>query len=675
MFNIWYLLLHSLNISLVTLLILALKHLFKDLLSARWQYCVWSVLVLRMIIPSASSRYIFLPLTKYIEMLRFTVEQGAGSAYTDFYSLLNADFSLPESFMPVSVTDYLFMFYLAGVLLSLVYYSVSYFRLRALLKKGSFVPDDVRREINLIAGRYNLISPKRVVYVKGLPSAFICGIIKPVLALPEGNETDEKIILHELLHLRNADTLKSAFWCFVKCINWFNPLMHYAFNVIGNDIEALCDLRTLEKLEGEQRREYGKILLSMVNERYQRVPCTSSASNGGKNIARRIDSIVKFKKYPKGMSLVSVCIVFMMCIPCIWGNAAEISEFTPETQTEFGLAVASARSARCTTMAGALDSYAKALVQKNGVMMLLATHEKDHSKIIEAMQKNSGETLYHYETGKEFDYYDITDSYKVFNIAQRDKNTYSAVLGFLFTETVEETICEIYGVEADDYRNYVFVPVTVSYDNGWVVTNEGQRSCVNEFMGSQYQPNFGVYEAKGKVGTYTFSYQNEFTVDNSYYADETSQMFGFASYNTLPNPSAVFNHVWDLRSVCYQVYEDKIADFYEKSISMQTRSFKTVEDYERFKADLDKNEKMLKVFLAEYDFPPGSDGGSESHTRIDSDWKGALTVAGGGGTSGGDVLNEYVWQEPAVEMAWIFSRGELIDEFTVFTKEGLEYDK
>jgi beta-lactamase regulating signal transducer with metallopeptidase domain len=87
------------------------------------------------------------------------------------------------------------------------------------------------------------------------------------------------------------------------------------FNRIENDMESLCDSRVLERLEGEERRLYGGILLAMASEKYARVPGTTSISNGGRNISRRIEALVRFRKYPKGMGLVSVCIALVLAIP------------------------------------------------------------------------------------------------------------------------------------------------------------------------------------------------------------------------------------------------------------------------------------------------------------------------------------------------------------------------
>ena len=92
----------------------------------------------------------------------------------------------------------------------------------------------------------------------------------------------KRFLLHELMHRTYADALQNAFWCILRALHWCNPFLQYVFHRIGNDMESLCDQRVLEELEGEERRAYGKILLSMTDEKYARAPGTTSISNGGK---------------------------------------------------------------------------------------------------------------------------------------------------------------------------------------------------------------------------------------------------------------------------------------------------------------------------------------------------------------------------------------------------------
>ena len=145
------------------------------------------------------------------------------------------------------------------------------------------------------------------------------------------------MLLHELLHLKYFDAAQGIFWCLIRALHWCDPFMHYVLDRVGNDLESLCDQRVLERLEGEERREYGGILLGMANAKYARAPGTSSISNGGRNISRRIAAIVRFKLYPRGMALASVCIVLVLAAPLLLGSADEEYAFDGTEYESIGL--------------------------------------------------------------------------------------------------------------------------------------------------------------------------------------------------------------------------------------------------------------------------------------------------------------------------------------------------
>lgn len=61
--NIWSFLLQTLSVSLIGLLLLVVKLLLRNRLSPRWQYAVWGVLAVRLMVPASTyGKDIFLPL-------------------------------------------------------------------------------------------------------------------------------------------------------------------------------------------------------------------------------------------------------------------------------------------------------------------------------------------------------------------------------------------------------------------------------------------------------------------------------------------------------------------------------------------------------------------------------------------------------------------------------------
>ena len=362
--NLWSVLAQTLALSVAAAVLLAAKRLFLDKLSPRWQYGVWAILALRALLPAGLLGRTLVPGGRVVlEAARLQVELPLSSVLTDPYGVTEVlapvplfPFGLP---VPGSITDVLFYVYAAGVLLLALWFFLSYARLRAAIRRGPSPAPEVLAQVEGVAARYGLKAPRRVVVLPGLESAFVCGPLRPVLALP-GRPVDDKVLLHELLHLRHGDVWAGVGVCALRCLHWCNPLIWYCCDRMQNDCEALCDQRVLERLEGEERRAYGVILLSMADGRYARTPGTSSMANGGRNIKARIQAIARFRRYPAGMALASGCVAAVLALTCLGGvsGAAEV----PGGTDRGALALAQAQLNRPTTVAGALDTYAKAIL-------------------------------------------------------------------------------------------------------------------------------------------------------------------------------------------------------------------------------------------------------------------------------------------------------------------------
>ena len=378
MSDIWAFLLQTGAASLAAAMLLLVKRLFLDKLSPRWQYGIWALLGLRLLLPAGlGGRYVLLDWQLVLEWAKTGVESGLSSALAGPYTLTRVLAPVPifprGLPAPGSFTDLLFYVYAAGAAACLGWYLLSYLRLRLALNAGRPAGAARLDQIRRVCARYGLRPPRRVVEAQGLGSAFVCSPLRPVLALPAGVEVDDKVILHELLHLRYGDVWAGVLVCALRCLHWCNPLIWYCCDRAQNDCEALCDQRVLERLEGEARRDYGRILLSMADGRYARAPGTSSMANGGRNIKRRIGSIARFKRYPRGMALVSVCVAVVLCLGCVTGTARPDSAAMPAEGAPVSWIMAQARVRRATTPAGAIDTYAKALLTGSYGYLAMAT--------------------------------------------------------------------------------------------------------------------------------------------------------------------------------------------------------------------------------------------------------------------------------------------------------------
>lgn len=478
--NIWEFLLQTLTVSLTAAVLLIVKYLLADKLSPRWQYGIWGLLALRALIPAGMTRQVLLPLPAWVDMCKTAAERGLASAYAGPWDAMDAKSVLPwPSGAPESVTDWLFVAYALGAAAYLLWKLAAYIRLRLALRRGAPASEAVSSQIAGVCEKYGLRA-SRAVEVEGLPTAFVCGAFRPVLAVPKGG-VDDKVLLHELLHLKYFDAAQGIFWCLIRALHWCNPFMHYVLDRVGNDLESLCDQRVLERLEGEERREYGGILLGMANEKYARAPGTSSISNGGRNISRRIAAIVRFKLYPRGMALASVCIAIVLATPLLLGTAsADTGHMHPGPQRELDRSFAVVRTTRCRTPAAALDTYAKGLLYDNGVFLTAASPFEKHEELYEGMRASGadGWVAYHYEAVPEQYSIDTGSGYLINNLVSTEDGCEAELVLTVSYVSDLENGGWLKDADGDTIIGLYVIPVRAYEAGGWVVEETGERQFI-----------------------------------------------------------------------------------------------------------------------------------------------------------------------------------------------------
>lgn len=572
MYNIWGFLLQTTAVSVVAAIILFLKKIFEDKLSPKWQYCIWTLLAIRILVPVNLGSYILPPVALWMEMLKAGVEKLVSSVYTYVYEpiILHHVFPLITD-APQSATDWLFVIYSAGVLFFLLKYLIAYIRLRVLLKHGSKVSSEIEQKMLAVCDTYNLKGCKMVA-VNGLTSAFICGVFRPILVVPAESDVDEKVFLHELLHLKNHDTIQNVGWCILRSLHWCNPFMQFVINHIENDMESMCDQRVLELLEGEERREYGHILLHMANQKYSRIPGTTSISNGGNNISKRIAAIVRFKKYPQGMTLVSVCIILTMFWPTIVGNAASYDSLDfIYYHDEADKSMAIARVNRCGTIAGAIDMYVKGLYEMNGAYVATAVPFSEHERI-----SNELEEYGCYQRGKYITNINQLYNYRVYNVDEQMKNHYTGILVLYANISVDEYVPELKEYISDDLESnycdaYIIIPISVWKENGsWVLKETEERSIVA--AEKLHQENSSIlfgkeYYGKNETGEVRLILETKYEVENTQKSNANMSLeLGGSSYSVpqfdiSPNPNAAFSII----EINHQIEYHHLSDTQPKS--------------------------------------------------------------------------------------------------------------
>ena len=531
MLNIWSFLLQTLTISGIAALILCIKALFKDKLTPKWQFSVWGILAAFILLPAGIfGTYTLIRWQTLVEIIK---------SYFGDYSFTRVLFPIPLVLSaPQSFMDWVFVLYTVGVAASLGIYLLSYLRLKRILRLNRAPSKEMLTRIEAIAASKG-IKLHRTVSIEGLPSAFVFGIFRPTLILPEDENIDDKMITHELFHLKNRDTLWSVVICILRSLHWCNPLIIYCANRALNDMESRCDQYVLETLEGEERREYGKLLLSMTNERFSKTPGSTSINNGGKNVRLRIENIARFKKYPSGMKLASVCTLILLAFSLLDGTkTASFRKFSNDVRAT----AAAARSTPCTTYAGAFDTYGKAILSRNGYFRAMCAPENIQKDLEAEMLENS-------QSGKSPAWNSGLDEraseqkgYYIYNLTEVEKDVYEGLLVVQLNYPPD-------GKQAEFNVKYLAVQnLRAEKENGrWVtIPLEDFRyiETIDADISVSCRELSGVvYSGVANQFRIELIFQTTHTVESTITKQNELSFLSTSHYNTTPNPHAVFDCV------------------------------------------------------------------------------------------------------------------------------------
>lgn len=643
--DVWSFLLQTLTVSGAAALLLAIKVLLRDKLSPRWQFAVWGILAAVALLPAGlGGRYVLVNWPLWVEALKSILTGEFGTL-----TRVAAPIPLPPLFRPRSASDWLFLVYVLGVIGLLVRYGVNYIRLRLVLKRGRPVQSG---QVVAVAEQYGLPACP-VVAVDGLPTAFICGVFKPVLALPGQTETDDKVLLHELLHLKHRDVAWGWAIALFRCVHWCNPFLWLCADWAGNDLESLCDQRALERMEGEERRDYGRILLSMADERYARAPGTSSAANGGRNIRRRIQAIARFKRYPAGMALASVCVALVLAVPLAVGvQAGDINEVLgSSTQVR----MAAARTTWCTTCAGAFDTYAKAvLTQRFDYRAMCAPLSQQNELAAQGWAEGFQED-WRWPSPNWGDMVNAAAGYQIYNMTQAGEDVCEGLL-----------VMELYSPPDGE-------PWSGLTHEGWLAVQrlraekEGDRWVVLPLEGLRAVPgdqregsNLGLpcrlYEAQ--YGDWVLRARWQTTASVNSQVQSSNGVWMMSSFDPTPKPHAEFDqgYYWQ------QFWADYTGSPEEKGKYASIGASMACVRGERGEAPNSIDPEYLDT----------DGGGSGFGTRtLEGEWEDHIFLSGGGGGMGWGADGAYL--PPSAYRAAFYLNGKQAAELILLPVKGGEW--
>ncbi|MDE7340915.1 MAG: M56 family metallopeptidase [Lachnospiraceae bacterium] len=144
------------------------------------------------------------------------------------------------------------------------------------------------------------------------------GLWKPVIILPEAGPHMQNsfmqyqmILHHELVHVARRDLWYKWLYQILLCIHWFNPLLYLIERKMNMDCELSCDEAILAELTEEGRKAYGNVLLDIAEKNVSAMKSafTTTFVTGESELKKRLTGILRYKRTTVLRLLLSLCVM------------------------------------------------------------------------------------------------------------------------------------------------------------------------------------------------------------------------------------------------------------------------------------------------------------------------------------------------------------------------------
>ncbi len=344
----------SIMASIVVGLILCVKILLRSKLTPRWQYMLWLILIVRLLLPwSPNSSYSIYSIFSYSTETSASFHQDP---ITDFPSKENtyasgssqiAEESKKQTHSNEKKNDRFFSIYtiifyiwLAGVIILSFITLIMNRRLLLYIKNQPVVID--QRVVEIFENCKKSMSVKRdipLLLAGKISSPTVFGFIQPRVLLSSAHMKvlDEQqlryIFHHELAHIKRRDVGVNWIMHVLLILNWFNPILWYAYSCMREDQELACDALALIYLDSEEQLAYGHTIISLLEHysSYYQVPSLANLSRNKRTLKRRILMIKKFQKKSYRWSAIGfVTIATISALTLLNAHAEETQQVTKQ---------------------------------------------------------------------------------------------------------------------------------------------------------------------------------------------------------------------------------------------------------------------------------------------------------------------------------------------------------
>lgn len=328
-----------------SLLILALllgKRFLKDKISRQWQYYIWLIVLLRLLLPFGPEVSLMGKAYQAVDQAIFqtaplppqqqpplnvpgsNLAPAVGAEHHNETVSSPADdvtTAHPLQDIGVLLINQIWLVWLVAALGLLIRKITIYQGFVRYIKAGLTPVSDIQRlnELSIVAEQLGIKKPIELCVNPLVSSPLLIGFFHPCVVLPSADipEKDFRyIVLHELTHYKRRDMFYKWLVQITVCLHWFNPLVHLMSREITKACEFSCDEAVLTKMETGNAQDYGKTLLDAMAAvgRYKENLGAVTLSENKQLLKERLGAIMKFKEPSKAVKILTIMLTLFLAV-------------------------------------------------------------------------------------------------------------------------------------------------------------------------------------------------------------------------------------------------------------------------------------------------------------------------------------------------------------------------
>lgn len=324
----------SMSGSLLILLLLFGGTILKNRLSRQWQYYIWLVVLLRLLIPFGPEASLMGRVYQAAEQnsVQSNLQAASKKPVTENEAVTA---NLPDTVARPDSTDmengisiseglalagkYLWVIWLAVALGMLIRKITVYQSYIKYVRAGAEPVSDVALldHLSVTAQQMGIGRAIELCVNPHVASPMLVGYFHPCIVLPCADVQESKfcyMVMHELTHYKRRDILYKWLVQLTVCLHWFNPFVYLMRREMERACEFSCDEAVVAKMGYGHAADYGETLLdAMAAAGTDREPLAALTMSANKELLReRLGAIMSCKKKTRTAGILTIGLT--MCI-------------------------------------------------------------------------------------------------------------------------------------------------------------------------------------------------------------------------------------------------------------------------------------------------------------------------------------------------------------------------